>query len=61
MGISEKGSVQNKINLEDLKGRIRTEVIRISLNVVMNVKQELFYRLGVCQEVVGEHFLYLIN
>lgn len=43
-------------NVEVLKERIRQECRLISPQVLENVRNEFYYRLGYCQQVNGQHF-----
>lgn len=48
-------------NVEELKERIRQEIRQISPEVLENVRNEFYYRLGLCQQVNGAHFEHLIH
>jgi hypothetical protein len=47
-------------NLEDLRQRIVNEVRRITAEIIENVQNEFYYRLGYCQDVQGQHFEHLL-
>lgn len=48
-------------NLEELKARIRAEIRLITPEVLNRVKEEFYHRLGLCQQVHGEHFQQLLH
>lgn len=47
-------------NLEDLRQRIEIEVRRITPEMIENVQNEFYYRLGYCQDAQGQHFEHLL-
>jgi hypothetical protein len=47
-------------NLEDLRQRIVNEVRRITVEIIENVQNEFYYRLGYCQDVQRQHFEHLL-
>jgi len=47
-------------DVEQLKGRIREEMRRITPETIQNVLQEFQFRLGYCQEVNGQQFEHLL-
>ena len=61
------GYLKNKVyktkpqDLDDLKERITREIREITPDILYNVRGEFYHRLGVCQQVHGEHFEYLLR
>jgi hypothetical protein len=52
--MSEKSLIKPE-NLEDLRQRIVDERRRITAEII-----EIYYRLGYCQDVQGQHFEHLL-
>jgi hypothetical protein len=57
--MSEKSLIKPE-NLEDLRQRIVDERRRITAEIIENVQNEFYYRLGYCQDVQGQYFEHLL-
>lgn len=59
--LKDKIYVNKPPDVETLKNRIRTEIRRITPEIISNVINETVKRFGYCQEVNGGHYEYLIK
>lgn len=59
--LKSKVYVDRPENLDSLKERISLEMSNITEDMLQNVKEEFYYRLGYCQQVNGGQFQHLIK
>lgn len=53
--------IQKPNNIEDLKERIREEIRNITPEMLHNVRDETYHRLGCCQHLNGTHIEQLLR
>lgn len=59
--LKSKVYIQKPNNIADLQERIREEINKITPEMLGNVRDETYHRLGCCQQVNGAHFEHLLH